>query len=194
MIAAAFAELVDARRTGRDKWSARCPNPAHPHGNRRASLRIGTGRDGRVTLNCFSCHDTPAILAAMHLSWCDLFPSGPPPSPAELARIEQEREEREAARLRLHQLHAEACDRFHAMHEMVSSLGRRLVCMEISPQADRITTEYHELLDDMRALERALLTVEGGPGLAAYLDLDLPPARRTEPFELIDFSPFTEVL
>jgi hypothetical protein len=192
MTVAGFALLVQAQRTGTGRWQARCPGPMHARGDRDPSLSICEGRDGRVLLRCRTGCATRDVVAAAGLSWSDLFPAGPPPTPeqARLAGLEHER--REAARLRLHELHAEACDRFHAMQDLVSSLGRRLIFMEDSPKVDAITSEYHELLGDMRALDCALLTVEGGPALAAYLDRDLPPAPRATPFELIDFSPFVQ--
>ena len=53
-----------------DGWTAKCP----AHEDRRASLSIGQGDDGRWLLYCHAGCDVDAILAAAHLETSDLFP------------------------------------------------------------------------------------------------------------------------
>jgi len=71
---------------GRDgQWSARCP----AHEDRRQSLSVSVGRDGRVLMKCHTGCDVEDIVAAMGLQMKDLFvevtpeqafqPSGRPP-------------------------------------------------------------------------------------------------------------------
>lgn len=52
-------------------YRARCP----ACGGQGRKLSIASGDDSRVLLTCFSCHDTPAILAALGLTIGDLFPA-----------------------------------------------------------------------------------------------------------------------
>ena len=50
-------------------WQARCP----AHEDRNPSLAIARGDDGRVLLRCWSGCGTERVLAALELSWPDLF-------------------------------------------------------------------------------------------------------------------------
>ena len=59
---------------------ARCPS----HQDRKASLSIGLGDDGRVLLNCLAGCETADVVASMGLEWSDLFSESrraSPPSP-----------------------------------------------------------------------------------------------------------------
>jgi hypothetical protein len=67
---AVLAKFLDAKRGGGAGWSAKCP----AHDDRRASLSIGTGDDGRVLLHCHAGCSLDAILAAANLETRDLFP------------------------------------------------------------------------------------------------------------------------
>ena len=69
MTAAALAQRLDARSLSRDKWIARCP----AHDDRRPSLAIADGRDGRVLLRCWAGCELDAILGACSLRLTDLF-------------------------------------------------------------------------------------------------------------------------
>jgi hypothetical protein len=115
MTAAEFAARTEARRSGDGRWLARCPG----HEDKRPSLSIASGRDGRVLLRCFAGCDFEDVVAAMGLEPRDLFPpregdvfnptASRRPAPAELAphieRLEEqgrelrriEREERRDA-------------------------------------------------------------------------------------------------
>jgi len=67
------SEILDrldgVRETGGGKWMARCP----AHDDRRASLSIGIGEDGRTLLRCFAKCSTEAILDKLGLRPSDLF-------------------------------------------------------------------------------------------------------------------------
>lgn len=67
-----LSKLPDARKSGHG-WSARCP----AHEDRRASLSVSTGDDGRVLLHCHAGCDPLAIVAALGLGLADLFPAKP---------------------------------------------------------------------------------------------------------------------
>lgn len=69
MTASQLAQTLHARRTGKGKWTAKCPG--HPDSN--PSLAISEGRKG-VVIRCMSngC-DTRDILDAMGLTFSDLF-------------------------------------------------------------------------------------------------------------------------
>jgi hypothetical protein len=58
--AADLARQLKAKRTGPGAWLAKCP----AHDDRRESLSIGEGEDGRLLLNCFAGCDFADILKA----------------------------------------------------------------------------------------------------------------------------------
>ena len=60
-----------AKRTGRNKWLACCP----AHDDKKPSMSIAEADDGRVLLHCWAgCH-TSDVLAAIGLTFGDLYPS-----------------------------------------------------------------------------------------------------------------------
>jgi putative DNA primase/helicase len=63
--------VPDAKPAGANKWKARCP----AHEDRRPSLSIAKGADGKVLLKCHRGCDTAAIVAALGLTMRDLFTS-----------------------------------------------------------------------------------------------------------------------
>ena len=68
--------LENVRPMGNGKWSAKCP----AHEDRRNSLSLTRGDDGRCLLHCHAGCSTKAILDAVELSQPDLFPN-PKPQP-----------------------------------------------------------------------------------------------------------------
>ena len=106
MTVEAVADLLRARRAGRGRWTAKCP--AHP--DRNPSLSIAEGRDGRTLMRCWAGCATDDVLKALGLSMRDLY-VGPPPTPATVRRLAQERakrsEETQAQRL----AYRSVCDR-----------------------------------------------------------------------------------
>jgi hypothetical protein len=87
MTADAFADLVQAQRTGAGRWKARCP----AHADRSPSLSIRAGDDGRVLVLCRAGCSLDSILAGLKLAKRDLF-AGPPPSLEQTAAIQAARE------------------------------------------------------------------------------------------------------
>ena len=65
--------LEKVRKTGQDKWSARCP----AHDDKGPSLSVKEAEDGRVLLHCFAGCTALEILDAVGLSYSDLFPAKP---------------------------------------------------------------------------------------------------------------------
>ena len=65
-----LAMLPDAKQTGKG-WSARCP----AHEDRRASLSIAEGDDGRALVRCHAGCKLDAICAAVGLTVLDLMPT-----------------------------------------------------------------------------------------------------------------------
>jgi len=65
--------LNGVKKTGRDQWQARCP----AHDDRKPSLSIGRGRDGRALVICHAGCSTASVLSAVGLSEADLFPDEP---------------------------------------------------------------------------------------------------------------------
>ena len=146
MTAEAFATFLRARRVGAGRWLARCP----AHDDRNPSLSIGTGQDGRVLLHCWPGCRTSDILAALGLKPKDLFPSGSPPSAAEIA-IAAHEDEVEAERNREQRaIERERHDRTRQLEAVACELGMRLRrTPDGSPQEDALTRLYHETLDQL---------------------------------------------
>ena len=65
-----LGQLSGVRRTGRDRWIAKCP--AHDDG--RASLSIRELDDGRVLVHDFAGCDVETVLGAVGLEFDALFP------------------------------------------------------------------------------------------------------------------------
>jgi hypothetical protein len=58
------------RQVGPSRWLTRCP----AHEDRRASLSVRELDDGRVLVHCFAQCPTEQVLAAVGLTFDDLFP------------------------------------------------------------------------------------------------------------------------
>jgi hypothetical protein len=67
-----LTRLVSVRAAGPGRWMASCP----AHQDRRASLSVALGTEGRVLLYCFAACRTDEVLRALDLSWSALFPDG----------------------------------------------------------------------------------------------------------------------
>jgi hypothetical protein len=62
--------LLDAVKAQSNGWSARCP----AHHDRRNSLSVAEGEDGRVLVLCHAGCSTESVIAELGLDWPDLFP------------------------------------------------------------------------------------------------------------------------
>ena len=70
---ALLSRLEGVRKTGADRWIARCP--AHDDGN--PSLAIRALPDGRVLAKCFALCDIEDVITAAGLDMTVLFPERP---------------------------------------------------------------------------------------------------------------------
>lgn len=143
MTAEAFADLLQARPSGVGRWQARCP----AHEDRSPSLNIREGQDGRVLLHCFAGCAHTAILGKLGLARSDLF-AGPPPSPAQRAAFQAERDAREyVAHKERRQLRA-AWDCVRKWEAIVDRLGEKLVRTP-DDKAHALAKLFHEACDRM---------------------------------------------
>ena len=67
---ALISRLDRVKQTGAGRWLARCP----AHADKSPSLSIRETPDGRTLLHCFSGCSVEEILAALGLTFDDLFP------------------------------------------------------------------------------------------------------------------------
>lgn len=67
-----LTKLDGLKRTGQDRWIARCP----AHEDKTASLSVRHLDDGRTLIHCFAGCDNHSILQAINLDFDDLFPDG----------------------------------------------------------------------------------------------------------------------
>ena len=65
-----LSRLDGVKRTGKDRWMARCP----AHEDKRASLAITELGDGRILCHCFALCDVQSVLSAVGLEFDALFP------------------------------------------------------------------------------------------------------------------------
>jgi len=65
-----LSALDGVKKTGPDKWIARCP----AHDDKRPSLSVKQADDGKVLFKCWSGCSAQAITEALGLSLADLFP------------------------------------------------------------------------------------------------------------------------
>ena len=65
-----LAHLEAVKRTGRDRWIARCP----AHEDRSPSLTIRETEDGKTLIHCFAGCTAHEIVSAVGLDLSDLFP------------------------------------------------------------------------------------------------------------------------
>jgi hypothetical protein len=65
-----ISKLDKVKRTGKDRWSARCP----AHADKGPSLSIRETDDGRVLVHCFAGCSVHEIVQAVGLELSDLFP------------------------------------------------------------------------------------------------------------------------
>lgn len=72
---ALLSKLDKVRHVGRGKMQACCPS----HNDRRASLSIRELDDGRTLVHCFAGCSVEEVLAAVDLTFDDLFPERPAP-------------------------------------------------------------------------------------------------------------------
>ena len=75
------ARLDGVKSTGPDRWISHCP----AHDDRNPSLTIRQAEDGRLLIHCFAGCGAADVLAAVGLSFADLFPKSEP----DYARIEK---------------------------------------------------------------------------------------------------------
>lgn len=69
-----FLSLLDGvKRTGQDRWQARCP----AHGDRHASLSVREADSGAVLVHCFAGCAVHEVVGAVGLDLSDLFPPRP---------------------------------------------------------------------------------------------------------------------
>jgi hypothetical protein len=69
-----LAKLERVRRTGHERWLARCP--AHEDGS--PSLSVRELEDGRTLVHCFASCSVGDVLAAIGLNYDSLFPERHP--------------------------------------------------------------------------------------------------------------------
>jgi hypothetical protein len=70
---ALLSRLSGVRRTGPDRWVARCP----AHDDKSPSLSVREVPDGRTLLFCFAGCETADVLAALGLDWSAICPPRP---------------------------------------------------------------------------------------------------------------------
>ena len=68
-----LSKLDKVKRTGKDRWSARCP----AHDDKGPSLSVRETEDGRILVHCFAGCSVHEIVQAAGIELGDLFPPRP---------------------------------------------------------------------------------------------------------------------
>jgi hypothetical protein len=147
--AAQLANLLRARRYGPSRWMAKCPG----HDDRKPSLSIREGRDGRVILYDFGGCPPQKILETVGLSFCDLFPATFSFTPAQRARQACERTAREEAEAQARELERTLADDCRISHVIADALLQQLRVAEeaqASVEAAALTALWHKALAKAR--------------------------------------------
>lgn len=137
MTAGQVAELLHARRSGPNRWQAKCP----AHDDRSPSLSIRETEDGRTLLHCFAGCGLDAILSASGLAMADLF-SGPPPTPAQMKRIARKREAEELAAAQARRERFAKMNRLSKLETIRDSLGGKLMR---HPEDSELSQLFHRV-------------------------------------------------
>lgn len=107
-----LSRLQGVRETAPGRWIALCP----AHNDRHPSLSVREASDGRVLLWCWAGCPTSQVLAALGLSWRDLFPDAPDSRRGRtrpLSRAEREAAKRAQAETELRRRLDVACEELH---------------------------------------------------------------------------------
>jgi hypothetical protein len=149
-----IAMQFGARRMGTGRWIARCP--VHP--DRSPSLSIAKGKDGKVLVRCWVGCDLTAVLKSAGLSIGSLFPSGPPPTPEQLATVDRNRE-RQLVGLREERWTVEKMRLlWQALDRERPIVARKLMLMpDDAPGSAALTDQFHSMLAATRTLDSAFL-------------------------------------
>jgi hypothetical protein len=158
--AAEIAERLQARRVRPGRWIAQCP----AHVDRAPSLTIADGREGRVLLHCFAGCPLDSILRHAGMSMSHLFAATPQdaPNPKQRAAAARERDRqraeeaarRRAERIRIDRLRAD----WHDLNQSAAALARKLATLpDKALGAAAITECFHEVLAELRSVDRALM-------------------------------------
>jgi len=104
-----LARLERVRETGPGRWIACCPS----HEDRSPSLSIRESDDGRVLLHCHAGCAPEAVLAALGLSWTELFPAAGRRRSRHLTPVERKAAARAQAEAELRRRLDAACEALH---------------------------------------------------------------------------------
>ena len=155
MTAEAFANLVNARKTGSGKWLAKCPS----HGDRHPSLSISQGREC-VLVKCQSAGCTvDAVCKALGLSVRDLFHDRDL-TPSDRREATQRSREREAESRAAHHAGVERNRELLRLERLRDSLGGLWAKW---PEDSEVSRLFHGVLDKLRCLESFEPHHENGP-------------------------------
>lgn len=153
MTATQFATLVQARAVSRNRFQARCP----AHRDHSPSLSIAEGPGGRTLLHCFAGCSTDSILASLKLSRRDLF-QGAPPSRAQLAALQAERNATEQRKRTARRAETEAWCKARRWEAVVDALGAKLArTPDDAADGDALTRTFHDACTKRAEAEIAAL-------------------------------------
>ncbi len=149
-----FAELLDARQTGPNRWQARCP--AHSP-DRHPSLSIRQGDRG-VLLKCWAGCSTDAVLKALGSTMPALFDA--PLTPEQRREAAQRSRERDAKARALHHAGVARNRQLLRLESLRDAIGAKLAR---NPDDRELGRLFHLACDRLHEAEATMPHHEDGP-------------------------------
>lgn len=146
-----IVRVFHGKRSGRGKWFAKCPC----HNRNGKSLYITAKDLGKTTIYCFGGCDTRDVLAAMGLTFSDLFPDGKRDREAEKL-AQKARDEAEAKRQQVKRELVLTIDESQQWARARDSLG--LLLMQ-RPHDSKLNTAFHRSCSKARELDVEAVTI-----------------------------------
>lgn len=142
MTASELCRMLGGKRTGRGKFIAKCS----AHSDKSPSLAIRDG-DKCVLIKCWSGCSTEAVLAAIGLTYNDLFYDSGRPDPYALREAARLRAIEEKKRKEARQRIREEIDMAWKWNAVKEALGIQLAK---TPADDKLASLYHHACDKSR--------------------------------------------
>jgi len=152
-----IAELLHARRTGPNRWQARCPM----HLDRTPSLSIRETVQGVCLVHCHAGCATNTILRTLKLRFGDLFPETTTISPAAMRAASAKRAQADRQHKQYHHAACVIAREVGRRERIVEQLGEMLAwTRDDDPQKDARVTAFHIAIGQLHIAEMKLASIE----------------------------------
>jgi hypothetical protein len=137
-----------AKRTGPHRYRAPCPSC----GGRSLKLSIAD-IEGVLVVHCFASCSPEQVLAAVGLTFRNLYPDGPPPTPEQLRQAHADRDVRERWKKSWDTAERDRAARLRQLRVLLSEIASRLAVAGEDDTGDALAVAFHQTLDELREAE-----------------------------------------